>query len=681
MKAIELKFKKINFLIALLISLLITLNINSTNEKIINQEIKMEIEQVEVGPGVCDPIQPQACIYPFPNNFWTRQDSQTKTLLRLNFSQFSFPLDERGQPFVTTNWNQLDGFSTLSTILSLWNNPSIQNIPSHSNIEHSLEKNCPTVILDTVTGERVAHWGELDESYYVNRSSNKALLLWPTKKLEHNRRYIVGISGLYEANTGLIYKPSDAFKALRDNLPSNDPDINSRRDLFEDIFSQLEKIGISRSTLQLAWDFTTGSKESITGRLLFIRDDAIQRLPADGPNYHIKRIEHRVDNYTEKFIHADVEVPLYLTTNRPGGVFVLDENQMPVFQSFTNVSFSFQIPTSLARSLKPGRTVQYGHGLFGSQAEIKQDFLQKLGYEKEYNLVATNWWGLSEEDIVKVAEMIALNLSNFDIIPDRCQQGVLNNLILTKLLKSQKFINDPTLNFLGHSVIDPNKIDYYGNSLGGIMGSVVMGVSQDLLRGVLGVPGTPFSLLLPRSTAFQPFFDVLKLRYQIDNNCTVLFSLLQLLWDRSEPVGYMDSITNNPLPNTPEHMVIMHYGLGDALVTWLGALTLGRSVGAKMFPNNVREANEQLYGFDTAFLDISRGAIIQGFDFGAPPVPQTNHPANPKTNTHGCVRRDPRTQDEMDQFFKTGTIYDACEGNGCYVLDPPIYVDGCPLPI
>ncbi len=52
--------------------------------------------------------------------------------------------------------------------------------------------------------------------------------------------------------------------------------------------------------------------------------------------------------------------------------------------------------------------------------------------------------------------------------------------------------------------------------------------------------------------------------------------------------GYLDSVSTDPLPNTPAHRVIMQYGLADAQVTWLGAHTMARSIGASMFSSNVR---------------------------------------------------------------------------------------------
>ena len=60
------------------------------------------------------------------------------------------------------------------------------------------------------------------------------------------------------------------------------------------------------------------------------------------------------------------------------------------------------------------------------------------------------------------------------------------------------------------SIIDPTKLWYYGNSQGGILGGAYLALNPDIPRGVLGVPGTPYSLLFQRSADFTPFFGLLQ---------------------------------------------------------------------------------------------------------------------------------------------------------------------------
>ena len=164
-----------------------------------------------------------------------------------------------------------------------------------------------------------------------------------------------------------------------------------------------------------------------------------------------------------------------------------------------------------------------------------------------------------------------------------------------------------------------------------------MSVSTDVERGLIGVGGGPYSLLLPRSKDFGALGSVLKARYPDPLAIGALFSAFQLLWDRAEPMGYVNAMTTNPFPATPSHRVIFHYGrwtpravsgfgfsvsryfdatrrrlrcshrgqraanglgLGDAQVSWLGCQTLARSTGQiSMFQSNAREGNETFFGY------------------------------------------------------------------------------------
>lgn len=111
---------------------------------------------------------------------------------------------------------------------------------------------------------------------------------------------------------------------------------------------------------------------------------------------------------------------------------------------------------------------------------------------------------------------------------------MLNALLLMKMMTQSRFVHDPAVTFNGTSVISvtPSDWHYYGNSQGGIMGSVYMGVSTDVTRGVSGVGGGPYSLLLPRSSDFSVLFDVIKARYDDPVDIITFMPLLQSLWDR-----------------------------------------------------------------------------------------------------------------------------------------------------
>jgi hypothetical protein len=263
--------------------------------------------------------------------------------------------------------------------------------------------------------------------------------------------------------------------------------------------------------------------------------------------------------------------------------------------------------------------------------------------------------------------------TDFKIVPDRLHQGMLNAIILMRLVTSEAFVKDASVIFNGKQVISTALEDrfYTGNSQGGIMGGVYMASSPDVIRGVLGVGGGPYALLLPRSSDFSELFDILKIRYPRSIDRMIILGLMQMLWDKMDPAGWANYIAN-PVDGSKGRRIIMHYGLGDHQVTWLGAHAIAKSVNAKMFISNVREGNESLAYFDTISDStiLTDGSAILGFDFGFPINPFINVPPSTGPDAHECPRRALQAQAQMARFFATGDIVNTCAG--------PCVLNGCP---
>ena len=163
------------------------------------------------------------------------------------------------------------------------------------------------------------------------------------------------------------------------------------------------------------------------------------------------------------------------------------------------------------------------------------------------------------------------DLTNFAMVPDRCSQGMLNALLMMRFMTQSAFAKDPAVTYGGVGVISTNSSDwhYYGNSQGGILGSVYMAVTTDVTLGVSGVGGGPYALLLPRSSDFAAIFDIMRLRYSSPVDRISLFSFLQLLWDRMEPsvrvcccvaqhkLLSLSPPSSSPIP-TPTHGAVVH---------------------------------------------------------------------------------------------------------------------------
>lgn len=92
-------------------------------------------------------------------------------------------------------------------------------------------------------------------------------------------------------------------------LPSLFPDIEGRRVVFKDIFARLTAVGVTQSSLQLAWDFTTGTRQNITGAMIHMRDDAFSRFPANGPEYVIDVVTDNFSSLIGRKIQGHFMVP------------------------------------------------------------------------------------------------------------------------------------------------------------------------------------------------------------------------------------------------------------------------------------------------------------------------------------------------------------------------------------
>lgn len=165
-----------------------------------------------------------------------------------------------------------------------------------------------------------------------------------------------------------------------------------------------------------------------------------------------------------------------------------------------------------------------------------------LSVSSPFALPSLIYSGLSEYDEATVIVMMAGGdggFTDFKIVPDRLHQGMLNAIVLMRMVTSPAFVKDASVTFNGKQVISTSPSDrfYNGNSQGGIMGGVYMAVSPDVTRGVLGVGGGPYALLLPRSSDFSELFTILKIRYPRSIDRMIILTLMQMLWDKMDPAG------------------------------------------------------------------------------------------------------------------------------------------------
>jgi hypothetical protein len=416
----------------------------------------------------------------------------------------------------------------------------------------------------------------------------------------------------------------------------------------------------------LAWDFVVGSKEGITGRAVWMRDDAMSRFPAGGPAYVIDSVTDEVSETIYREIEGHMTVPLYLEADAPDTYLTRDADGMPFYNGDTQVRFTIRIPRTAVEDPRPLKLLQYGHGLLGSQDEVGAGYLGEMANRYGYVLFAVDWRGMAETDYESVMLMLVEDIGRFGIIPEGGHQGLVEFVAAAAMMQGDMALDDAvTFTHPGTgdpvSVIDTSEVYYYGNSQGGILGGVYMALSPVVERGVLGVPGMPYSLLLARSSDFTPFFALFQGIYRDQEHISFWMALLQNLWDSAEPGGWGRQMVDDPVAGVPPKRVLLQDAIGDAQVTTLGAQNMARAYGAAL----IEEPLAEVWGLSVEPSGYAGSALVE-YEHGAPEVPYTNLPPDSEYDTHEDTRRTFAAQEQLHTFLATGTVVHYCDG----VCDP-----------
>jgi hypothetical protein len=610
--------------------------------------------------GDCNPVGGgENCLLPFPSSFFLAEDASTVTGFRVDFGPTTLPQNDNDIRTEPTYWNEKDGFPTLGAMYAWFPDVSVEGVVGHQDLDAYLASDVKTVILDAETGERVPHFAELEVR--VRDDDEAVFIMRPVVPMEHATRYVVGIRGLVDSS-GTTLDALPGFVDLRDGIEGADPDIERQREHYEqDIFPVLEADGFARGELQLAWDFVTVSSENSLGRMTWMRDDALERVADGGPPVSFELVGEE-DCSVEtppnigRTLRGTMSVPLYLDSWDPGSNLTRDADGMPYYNGDQDVEFTVRIPCSLINEPRAGRLVQYGHGLLGSQTEVYTGWLSEAANRYGWVLFATDWTGMKGDDVATIMDEIGTGMSNFATVPDRLHQGVIEFLMAAEAMTGDA-AEDPYLQQDGVLLYDPGTLHYYGNSQGSILGGAYVPLSQRIERGVFGVGGMPYSLLLTRSYDFELYFILLRGQYASDMDISLMIGLMQMLWSPGEGSGWAWYMNQRPLDDlTPSKQVLIQVGIGDAQVPTLGAHIQARAWGASLVDPPTRD----IWGLDTQVPPFVGNAIVE-FDYGVE-EPVLAEPCPEETDSHESPRREYAGQEQVERFFEDGTIEHFCDG-------------------
>lgn len=669
-------------------------------------------------PQGCEVLNDVECFLPYPSSHFLVPDATKQTGLRLSLPAEGMP-PVNGPEWLPDAFNELDGFSPMVHILmhfpqgldlTLSDTARLLEpqccgqpagppwIDTRTYTERSLDADSPSVLMKADTGERILHFLELDaRATGPQIPGQQVVFLRPGVSLEPGERYIVAMRNLKTAaNTDVVAEP--AFAALRDDTPTNDLAIEERRAQMEsDVFAPLVANGIDRSELVLAFDFTVQSDDQLTRQMLSMRDQAFTWLSTvestPGLVTFTVQATTPVSNCTDpddvewKKVSGTYASPLFLTglpVQNSLQILNVDTNDLPVQNGFMDAPFDISIPCSVFDGGVTSRPLYLGHGIFGTGQGMVDSIPNQKARFADWTYIAggTDWIGLSSrrddtDDQLWILNQIIGNgtsqLNNFEAFPDRLRQGMLNALVLAKMMKLGLFNRDSNFEKSPGVGVFPGPSEdmfYYGISLGGIHGTWMSALSPDMERFGLDVPAINFSCLLQRSTQFGLFELVIQAIGISDPiHFATFLGLANELWVSAEPAGYATHITTNPLSGsgTAKKLYYTPSWLDkqvsnqctEAAVRTLGLTNLTGSIQQQLvdIPDATGPVDSGVILYDPGAFDILNPLHVPEFPALANVIPtNTCDPHNGPRNIPAAIR-------SLINFLQPdGEIENFCDG-------------------
>jgi len=593
----------------------------------------------------CEGLDAEACLLPWPSSRYLVDDPDTITGYRVAIPPGAMPVNIDGIGVDPQAWNTWDGFSPMSTVLAqLPVRIDATPLVSWRELERSLGDESPTVLLDVTTGERVAHFAEIEESEETAPDLT-TLYVRPAARLSEDHDYVVAIRRLTDT-AGSPVVPFERFRALRDGDETPDTALEDRRARMEGaVFGPLAAAGVAREELILAWDFHTASGESAWGDLVAMRDDAFAMAGEGGLGCTITETDEAPeDPRLARIVEGTFTVPSYLGD---GGRIARDAAGVPVRTGTVEAPFVAAIPVSVADALSAGgepvRVVAYGHGLFSDRTEALREFMVETADTYPMVVVATDFDGLTGADAISTAAALT-ELSSFTSVVDTIAQSMIAHLLLPRTFAGACAADD-ALRIDSSPVADPSQLYYYGNSQGAILGTALAALSPDVERWVLGVGGISYPIMMPRSTHWPLLSGVLSAGYDDALDRQLLMVMFAHQWSRVEGAAFAPHLLRDPLPGSTTTRVLYQVGLNDAQTPNVASEIAARTIGLPQLSSSARE----VHGLES--VDSAESAFVY-FDFGAPELPVgTERPAG-DTDTHEALRRDPGAQAQIDAFLR-----------------------------
>ncbi|MBN2361124.1 MAG: hypothetical protein JXR83_16835 [Deltaproteobacteria bacterium] len=634
--------------------------------------------QLEEG---CNPLLAgYDCMLPYPSDFFLVPDQSLPSGFSVQHTRAAGLVDKDGYSADVNDWRPVDGFSRVPPIVAVLGTAMSDQglVGLFGDFGATLRSDSRTVVLDATAVEYVAHFVDLDPR--EDDPVRRALVMRPMSQLKERHRYIVALQGV-QTTDGQTAPAPEGFRRLRDANVGEDPVLKPLLERYErDIFPQLKQAGVDRKALQLAWDFTTGSEEYAIRDMLRGRELVLAELAINPPQ--LEEIEVYENEYSNRWrrVVGKLRGPMLMASPAAGARLARDDSGQVKLNGTVSFPFVSIIPASVRDLTGPVAVLEFGHGVFGSQAELETEATGQIVERLGVVSFAIDWWGMSASDMGFVIGAVGDEVNNSAAFTDRVAQGMANWLTLTAaiqgLLRDQPAFQrtsttqPPTTTPL----YDAGPVHFLGISQGHILGGIYTSLNSQIDRAILHAGGAGWTHIMFRSLPFERFLFLMDMSIQIDGEPDQLghqklVATMAAHFDRIDPATYARFVLNDELPvgppgNAGQRRVLLQTGIADTNVPTFTACLHARLIGIPMMLPSPRE----FWGLSpvTTPIDGSALAIFDtGYDdaFAAEATPPELNPV------HNSLRVDPEVLEQMDEFLRTGQVVNPCDGVCHLVLE------------
>lgn len=629
------------------------------------------LEPLSIADG-CQPlVAPTSCTLPYPSDFFVSTDPKMPSGRRVAFGPAARPRSTSDVEIDVTAPFPPDGASLQPAITAVLpgaiTSDGLPNVVDGAEASTDRQKS-PTLLLRADDGTAVAHYVDVDPN--ANEDGRVALVLRPFAPLEPKTRYVAVLRGV-KMHDGFA-PAAEGFRRLRDRTTDRDPSLAALAPRFErDVFGTLDRARVPRESVQLAWDFTTGTRERSTADLLRVRELTLAWLETHAPAVKVTSIDAGSGS-AWRIVRGTIEGPRFVDRDGPGALLRRDADGAVTLDGTTTWEWVAVVPASLRDAYDPGRALAFGHGFFGGRDEVVDGrsvtIVQKLGAVA----IGIDWWGMSKPDLDAVIDAVTKNPSHTTDFVERVHQAMANWLVTTAALRGplaqlpelHRPASGPgtseknAVSNAGALLYDPSHVFYFGASQAHILGGVMCALNPDVERAVLDVGGAGFTQIMPRSNAFSAFQFILKTTVGEELTLQTVLSMLTAGLDRIDPATYAPWLVGSHLPKNPDRKVLLQVGIGDSSVPAVAGFFHARALGVAQTSPPVAS----LFGIPEAPAE-SLGSALTVYDFGISMDVYRLPVSRPDNEVHVGLRVEPTALEQTNTFLAVdGKVIHPCNG-------------------